>query len=195
MDESGARTYYKGAGLGMAIVKEYMDAFGGIVTVNSAPGSGTTATLDFTFELADGGQEPEAAAAAEDHDLTGMKILLVEDNLINCEVATEILEEMGASVTAANNGKEAVRVFARAPVNNFDYILMDVMMPVMDGYAATREIRGLDRPDAQTVPIIAMTANAFDEDKQRAMDAGMNAHIAKPIEIDKLFETMSEFAK
>ena len=127
----------------------------------------------------------EASADAEECDICGMSILLVEDNELNTEIAQTLLEHDGALVTTAANGKEALELFQAKPAGAFDAILMDVVMPKMDSLAATRAIRALDRPDAATIPIIAMTGNAFQEDVQECLEAGMNAHIAKPIDMTK----------
>ena len=124
-----------------------------------------------------------------------MRVLLVEDNEINCEIAEYILREAGAEVVTVNNGKAAVDAFAASAAETFDCILMDLMMPVMSGYEATRVIRGLDRADAQTVPIIALSANAFEEDIALAKDAGMNEHLAKPVDMHKMIQTMSRLRR
>ena len=131
----------------------------------------------------------------ERNDIAGMRVLLVEDNEINCEIVEFMLEEAGAMVVTANDGKAAVDVFASSAPGTFDCVLMDLMMPVMSGYEATRVIRGLDRPDAKAVPIIALSANAFEEDVALAKDAGMNAHLAKPVDIRKMFRVMSQMRR
>ncbi len=133
-------------------------------------------------------------AKAETHvNLKGMKTLLVEDIELNLEIAQSILEEEGAIVTPAMNGQEAVDAFAGNPAGTFDIIIMDIMMPVMDGITATKTIRALDRPDAKTIPIVAMTANAYEEDIRNTQAAGMNAHLSKPIDVDLMFKTLSRF--
>ena len=124
-------------------------------------------------------------------NIAGMRVLLVEDNEINCEIVEYILQDVGVEVVTANNGKAAVDAFASAEPGTFDCVLMDLMMPVMSGYEAARVIRGLDRRDAEAVPIIALSANAFDEDIALAKDAGMNEHLAKPVDIRKMFQVMS----
>jgi CheY-like chemotaxis protein len=126
---------------------------------------------------------------------TGKRVLLVEDIEVNREIAKAILTEIGLDVADANDGTVAVKKFEESPQNHFDLILMDVQMPIMNGYEATRAIRALDRPDAKTVPIVAMTANAFDEDKANAFNAGMNDHLAKPLDIPKLLETLTKYLK
>ena len=127
-------------------------------------------------------------------NIAGMKVLLVEDNEINCETMEFMLTEAGAEVVTANDGKAAVDAFAASEPGTFDCVLMDLMMPVMSGYEATRVIRGLDRPDAETVPIIALSANAFEEDVALAKDAGMNEHLAKPVDIRKMLQVMRRFS-
>ena len=122
-----------------------------------------------------------------------MKILLVEDNELNLEIATYMLEDAGGVVTTALDGQAALQIFADNPPGTFDIILMDIMMPIMDGYTASREIRNMDRPDAKEIPIIAMTANAFSDDVQKAKQAGMNAHIAKPLDVDKMFAVIESY--
>ena len=135
----------------------------------------------------------EASADAEECDICGMSILLVEDNELNTEIAQALLEHDGALITTAANGKEALELFQAKPAGTFDAILMDVMMPEMNGYEATRAIRLCDKPDAADVPIIAMTANAFAEDVARAKESGMNDHLSKPIEIEKLKATLAKY--
>ena len=124
-----------------------------------------------------------------------MHILLVEDNELNAEIAETLLSDRGITVTLAGDGKQAVQTFEESAPDTFDAILMDLMMPVMDGYSAAKAIRELDRPDAASIPIIAMTANAFDEDVKRCRDAGMNAHLSKPIDMNKLFEVLAKYCK
>lgn len=124
-----------------------------------------------------------------------MHILLVEDNELNAEIAETLLSDRGITVTLAGDGKQAVQTFEESAPDTFDAILMDLMMPVMDGYSAAKAIRELDRPDAASIPIIAMTANAFDEDVKRCLDAGMNAHLSKPIDMNKLFEVLAKYCK
>lgn len=185
-----ARSVYSGTGLGMAIVKALVDKMGGTIEVNSEPEKGTTFVIAIPFEIA-----PESAVIRQqipdqEVSLAGKKILLAEDNELNREIATEILREEGMVVTSVMNGEEAVNVFADNPPGTFEIMLMDVMMPVMNGLEATRKIRNMDREDAATIPIIALTANAFTGDVRKCLDAGMNAHLAKPIEVDKMVQTM-----
>jgi CheY-like chemotaxis protein len=136
-----------------------------------------------------------ASTDVEEVHLNGMKALLVEDNELNMEIAEEILEDEGLIITEAENGQIAVDKFAASEPGDFDVILMDVMMPVMNGYEATKAIRHLNRPDAETIPIIAMTANAYKEDVEHAMEAGMNAHIAKPVKVELLLSVLEHYRK
>ena len=191
-EESSARTQYKGTGLGMAITKRYVDLMGGTIGVESQKGKGSTFVVELPLELTDDSGIQKQAYAADSSDLTGVKVLLAEDNDLNAEIATIQLEELGVRVTRAADGRQAVRAFAENPPETFDLILMDIMMPEMDGYEATAAIRGLaGRPDAMQIPIIAMTANAFAEDVQASMDAGMNGHLSKPIVIDEVVKTIT----
>ena len=190
-EESSARTQYKGTGLGMAITKRYVDLMGGTISVESRKGEGSTFIVELPMELTDdrGMQKPEYAA--DGSDLTGVRVLMAEDNDLNAEIATIQLEELGIRVQRAADGKQAVRAFAENPPGTFDIILMDIMMPEMDGYEATAAIRGLaDRPDALQIPIIAMTANAFAEDVQASLGAGMNGHLSKPIVMSEVVKTI-----
>ena len=191
-EESSARTQYKGTGLGMAITKRYVDLMGGTIRVESRKGLGSTFVVELPLELADNSGIPKQAYAADSSDLTGVKVLLAEDNDLNAEIATIQLEELGMRVTRVADGRQAVRALAENPPQTFDMIFMDIMMPEMDGYEATAAIRGLaSRPDAMQIPIIAMTANAFAEDVQASLDAGMNGHLSKPIVIDEVVKTIA----
>ena len=189
-----ARSNYQGTGMGMPIVKALLKNMGGTISVKSELGRGTTFTVDLPFVINRTPEKAvEASADAEECDICGMSILLVEDNELNTEIAQTLLEHDGALVTTAANGKEALELFQAKPAGAFDAILMDVMMPEMNGYEATRAIRLCDKPDAAEVPIIAMTANAFIEDIARAKESGMNDHLSKPIEIEKLKETLAKY--
>ena len=191
-EENSARTKYKGTGLGMAITKRYVDLMGGTIRVESQKGKGSTFIVELPLELTDAEhiQKQDVPIAAA--KLTGVKILMAEDNDLNAEIATIQLEECGMQVTRAVDGEEVVAIFASHPAGTFDMILMDVMMPKMNGYEATKAIRSLDdRPNGRAIPIIAMTANAFAEDVQASMDAGMNGHLSKPIVMDEVVKTIA----
>ena len=190
-EENGARTHYKGTGLGMAITRRYVDLMGGAIRVQSEKGRGSTFTVELPMELTDALSVDRQDAPVSGVDLKGVKVLMAEDNDLNAEIATVQLEELGMRVTRAIDGQEAVRIFSENPPNTFDVVLMDIMMPLMNGYEATQAIRAMQRrPDARTIPIIAMTANAFAEDIQESLKAGMNAHIAKPISMDEVVKTI-----
>ena len=192
-EHHGARTNYSGVGLGMSIVKKLVDQMKGTIEIDSRVGEGSVVqiTLPVRVDEAWSGQPAEDGQNVPDN-IAGMHVLLVEDNEINCEIVEYILKDAGAEVVTANNGKAAVDAFVASEPGAFDCVLMDLMMPVMSGYEASRVIRGLDRADAETVPIIALSANAFDEDVALAKDAGMNAHLAKPVNIRKMFQVMSK---
>ena len=190
-EKTDARSVYHGTGLGMSIAKSLIEQMSGTLEVASEVGVGSTFTVTVPFEVADASLVEPAPAAGEAGSVEGLRVLLVEDNELNREIAQVILEEHGAEVTCAANGSEAVAAFSASGLDEYDAVLMDIMMPVMDGYEATRRIRRLDRPDAQSVPILAMTANAFAEDTQRALGAGMNAHIVKPINVDVMLSTIA----
>ena len=191
-EKSDARSIYQGTGLGMTIVKSLVEKMGGTITVTSQEGVGSTFVITIPFEIAPASLfAPQEETAAEKADIHGLHLLLAEDNELNAEIAQTLLGDEGAEVIIAADGQQAVDMFQNAPAGTYDAILMDVMMPVMDGLTATRTIRALDRPDAKTIPIIAMTANAFDEDARQCLEAGMNAHTAKPLDIKKLVETIA----
>jgi signal transduction histidine kinase/CheY-like chemotaxis protein len=188
-DIERSRTTYKGTGLGMAITKRYVEMLCGTIEVESKPNEGTRFIVEIPV-LLDLTKESESMEMTDVSELAGKNILVVEDNELNAEIAGEILEDTGAIVTIAENGKIALEMFSDSSESFFDLILMDIMMPEMDGLEATRAIRSLAREDAKTIPIVAMTANAFEEDKRSALEAGMNAHLAKPINVKLLFHTL-----
>ena len=191
-EESSARTHYKGSGLGMAISKRYVDLMGGNISVESEKGKGSTFTVELPLELTEADKVQKQASPGDSTDLAGVKILMAEDNDLNAEIAMVQLEELGIHITRASDGKEALKIFASNQPGTFDVIFMDIMMPKMNGYEATKAIRALqNRPDARTIPIIAMTANAFAEDVQASLDAGMNDHLSKPIVIDEVVKTIA----
>ena len=191
-EESSARTHYKGSGLGMAISKRYVDLMDGNISVESEKGKGSTFTVELPLELTEADKVQKQASPGDSTDLAGVKILMAEDNDLNAEIAMVQLEELGIHITRASDGKEALKIFASNQPGTFDIILMDIMMPKMNGYEATKAIRALqNRPDARTIPIIAMTANAFAEDVQASLDAGMNDHLSKPIVIDEVVKTIA----
>ena len=191
-EHQGARTNYNGVGLGMSIVKKLVDQMKGTVEIDSRIGKGSVVQITLPLRVDEmGSGEPADEAWKLPDNIAGMRVLLVEDNEINCEIVEYILRDAGMEVVTANNGKAAVDAFTAAEPGAFDCVLMDLMMPVMSGYEAARVIRGLKRSDAETVPIIALSANAFDEDIALAKDAGMNEHLAKPVDIRKMFQVMS----
>ena len=191
-EHQGARTDYTGAGLGMSIVKKLVDQMRGTVTVDSRLGRGSVVQIVLPVRV-DEMQSGQAAEEARDVQggIAGMQVLLVEDNQINCEIVEYLLKDAGAEVATAKDGKAAVEAFEASAPGTFNCILMDLMMPVMSGYEAARVIRGLKRPDAGTVPIIALSANAFEEDVALAKDAGMNEHLAKPVDIRRMIQVMN----
>ncbi len=187
-------TGFSGSGLGLSIVKDIVTKMDGTIDLHSEENVGTTIRLVIPFELDKNYKHTEETPKLpEKLDLSGRSALLVEDNGINMEIARIMLEEMGLVVTGVENGKKAVDAFADSNPYTYDFIFMDMMMPVMDGLEATREIRSMKRADAATVPIIAMTANAFADDKHACLDAGMNEHIGKPIDVAEVVSTISKF--
>lgn len=191
--DQGARSQYKGTGLGMAIVKELLDRMGGTIQIDSIENQGTTIHVVIPFEIA---EEPAAVQEMSElpkESLSGCRILLAEDNELNREIAVFLLKDEGISVTEAEEGQQAVECFLKMPEGYYDAVLMDIMMPVMDGYQAARAIRGSGKKDAEMIPIIAMTANTFAEDKRKTMEAGMDAHLSKPINVPELMDTIRKF--
>ena len=194
-ERSDARSVYHGTGLGMAIVKKMIDKMGGTISVTSEVGKGSTFVIELSFEMASEPEKSKKEEAEKENSIRGLNLMLVEDNELNAEIAEMLLKYEGAIITMANDGQQAVGLFNNNPVGTFDAILMDIMMPVMDGLTATKAIRALNRPDAGTVPIIAMTANVFEEDVQKCLAAGMNAHLVKPLDIEKVKKTICEQTK
>ena len=187
-----------GTGLGLPIIKSMIELMGGSIQVESRLGIGTKFTVDLSFEMASkeevyGSQNTIKPSAI--YTIKGKRILIAEDNELNAEIAKTVLEDVGALVTRVENGQQAVELFKEKPEGTFDAILMDLMMPVMDGYTATRKIRSLECSDAKTIPIIAMTANAFQEDAKKCIAVGMNAHLAKPLDIEKMKTIICEQTK
>ena len=191
-EHKSARTHYNGVGLGMSIVKQLVDQMKGHIAVESQIGKGSMFRITLSMQT-DGTWNTQPSEEEQNglDSIAGMRVLLVEDNEINCEIIEFMLTDAGAEVVTAVDGKAAVDAFAASGPGTFDCVLMDLMMPVMSGYEATRVIRSMDRPDAKSVPIIALSANAFDEDVAMAKDAGMNEHLAKPVDMGKMFHVMS----
>ena len=187
-----------GTGLGLSIIKSMIELMGGSIQVESRQGIGTKFTVDLSFDMASkeevyGSQNTIKTSAI--HTIKGKRILIAEDNELNAEIAKTVLEDVGALITRVEDGQQAVELFKEKPAGTFDAILMDLMMPVMDGYTATKEIRSLERSDSKTIPIIAMTANAFQEDAEKCIAVGMNAHLAKPLDIEKVMITICHLVK
>lgn len=195
-DDRSARTQYKGTGLGMAIAKEYVEMMGGSIAVESQKGVGTTFTVEIPLELTEQGIHQKQEEPVH-HDLTGVNVLMAEDNDLNAELATVMLEDAGMAVTRAFDGKDAVELFKNHPQGTYDIILMDIMMPNMDGHQAAKTIRamGTERPDAATIPIIAVSANAFAEDIKASLDSGMNGHVSKPLNMKEVIDTIAKYIR
>ena len=185
-EHSGSRTKFAGTGLGMPIAKKLIEKMGGTITFESVEGVGTTFVIRVPFRIDTDRDSKVETGEKTEVSIRGLHILLAEDNELNMEIAEFMLQNEGAVVTKAWNGQEAVELFEKSRSGEFDVILMDIMMPVMNGYEATKMIRSLDKEDAKAIPIIAMTANAFAEDRIRAKEAGMDEHIAKPVDTELL---------
>ena len=194
-EHTGSRTKFAGTGLGMSIAKNLIEKMGGTITCESEEGAGTTFVIRVPFRIdTDRDSKAESGEKAE-ASIRGLHILLAEDNELNMDIAEFLLQNEGAEVTKAWNGQEAVALFRESESGEFDVILMDIMMPVMNGYEATKMIRSLDREDAKKIPIIAMTANAFTEDRIRAKETGMDEHVAKPVDVGLLIKVIHSLVK
>ena len=191
-EHTGSRTKFPGTGLGMAIAKNLVEKMGGTITFESEVGVGTTFMIRVPFKIDLDADKREEQKDISEKAIKGLHILLAEDNELNMEIAEFLLQNEGADVTKAWNGQEAVELFRKSEPGEFDVILMDIMMPVMNGYEAAKMIRSMDREDAKTIPIIAMTANAFTEDRIKAKEAGMDEHISKPIDMKLLVKIIHE---
>ena len=194
-EHAGSRTRFSGTGLGMPISKKLIEKMGGTITFESAEGIGTTFVIRVPFKIDLDTDKREEQKDVSEKSIKGLHILLAEDNELNMEIAEFVLENEGAEVTKAWNGQEAVELFRNSEPGEFDAILMDIMMPVMNGYEATKMIRSLEREDAKAIPIIAMTANAFTEDRIRAKEAGMDEHIAKPVDVKLLVKVIHRLSR
>ena len=194
-EHTGSRTKFAGTGLGMPISKKLIEKMGGTITFESEEGVGTTFVIRVPFRIDTDRSDRVETREKQEASIRGMHILLAEDNELNMEIAEFMLQNEGAVVTKAWNGQEAVELFKKSRSGEFDVILMDIMMPVMNGYEATKMIRALDREDAKEVPIIAMTANAFTEDRIKAKAAGMDEHVAKPVDVELLIKVIHKLMK
>ena len=191
-EHAGSRTKFAGTGLGMPISKKLVEKMGGTITFESEEGAGTTFVIRVPFRIDTDRESKAETEAKTEASIRGLHILLAEDNELNMEIAEFMLQNEGAVVTKTWNGQEAVEIFEKSRPDEFDVILMDIMMPVMNGYEAAKMIRSMDREDAKTIPIIAMTANAFTEDRIKAKEAGMDEHISKPIDMKLLVKIIHE---
>ena len=189
-EHSGSRTKFAGTGLGMPIAKKLIEKMGGTITFESVEGAGTTFVIRVPFRIDTDRDSKVETGEKTEVSIRGLHILLAEDNELNMEIAEFMLQNEGAKVTKAWDGQEAVKIFEKSRSGEFDVILMDIMMPVMNGYEAAKMIRSLDREDAKAIPIIAMTANAFTEDRLRAKEAGMDEHVAKPVDVESLIKVI-----
>ena len=194
-EHAGSRTKFAGTGLGMPITKKLVEKMGGTISFESKEGTGTTFVIRIPFQIDADMKDRTETEEKTETSIQGLHVLLTEDNELNMEIAEFVLQNEGAVVTKAWNGQKAVDIFRKSRPGEFDVILMDIMMPVMNGYEAAKMIRSLDREDAKVIPIIAMTANAFTEDKMRAKEAGMDEHIAKPVDGKLLVKVINELVK
>ena len=194
-EHAGSRTKFAGTGLGMPITKKLVEKMGGTISFESKEGTGTTFVIRIPFRIDTDMKDRTETEEKTETSIHGLHVLLTEDNELNMEIAEFVLQNEGAVVTKAWNGQKAVDIFRKSRPGEFDVILMDIMMPVMNGYEAAKMIRSLDREDAKVIPIIAMTANAFTEDKMRAKEAGMDEHIAKPVDGKLLVKVINELVK
>ena len=194
-EHAGSRTKFAGTGLGMPITKKLVEKMGGTISFESKEGTGTTFVIRIPFQIDADMKDRTETEEKTEASIQGLHVLLAEDNELNMEIAEFVLQNEGTVVTKAWNGQEAVDIFRKSSPGEFDVILMDIMMPVMNGYEAAKMIRSLDREDAKVIPIIAMTANAFTEDKMRAKEAGMDEHIAKPVDGKLLVKVINELVK
>ena len=194
-EHAGSRTKFAGTGLGMPITKKLVEKMGGTISFESKEGTGTTFVIRIPFRIDTDRKDRTETEEKTETSIQGLHVLLTEDNELNMEIAEFVLQNEGTVVTKAWNGQEAVDIFRKSSPGEFDVILMDIMMPVMNGYEAAKMIRSLDREDAKVIPIIAMTANAFIEDKMRAKEAGMDEHIAKPVDRKLLVKVINELVK
>ena len=194
-EHAGSRTKFAGTGLGMPITKKLVEKMGGTISFESKEGTGTTFVIRIPFQIDADMKDRTETEEKTETSIHGLHVLLTEDNELNMEIAEFVLQNEGTVVTKAWNGQEAVDIFRKSRPGEFDVILMDIMMPVMNGYEAAKMIRSLDREDAKVIPIIAMTANAFTEDKMRAKEAGMDEHIAKPVDGKLLVKVINELVK
>ena len=192
-EKNDARTQYKGTGLGMPIAKRYVELMGGTIAVESKKGVGTTFTVEIPMELTSSEKVEKTKKPAKRKSLKGIKVLLAEDNDLNAELAAILLEDSEMIVTRAADGQEVADLFANHPAGTYDIILMDIMMPKMDGLQAAKAIRAMqaERPDAEEIPIIALSANAFAEDVQTSLDAGMNGHVSKPLNVAEVAKVIA----
>ena len=194
-EHTGSRAKFAGTGLGMAISKKLVEEMGGTITFESEKGVGTTFVIRVPFKIDPDADKREEPKNVSEKSIKGLHVLLAEDNELNMEIAEFVLQNEGAEVTKAWNGQETVELFRKSESGEFDVILMDIMMPVLNGYEAARMIRSLDREDAKKIPIIAMTANAFTEDRIRAKEAGMDEHVAKPVDAELLIKVIHKLVK